>query len=269
MKQLRNIHPGPGFHFGLLTIFLLISYCNASKCNAQCLEHGDCYEVKYMDFFEIPAMDTMTFSDSDLNEMLSKSKDFDHEPSQTNFIIPLIVHQLKFYHPSCNREHDTSRYHKLIRLYFIIRQMDINVLNNKSVAEQLDFIRNDFYSQVENPETFIHMIFTFDDGPLYGERYQYHPDSKTDTVIPMDFGKIIVVNMKDSSAMAAFDNHGKLLWSNIIKGSRDENITDLDISADNIHKSSAAYRIYVNTNGYNLMLYLKPEGKFIGYFQHW
>lgn len=249
-----------------IPIILLFIGCSSFRSNGQSSGDIDCFELKYMDFFELPAQDTLKFSDSDLNKMLL---DPDRDKAGTNFIIPMIVHQLKFYHPLCNMEHDTSQYQKLTRVYFKIRQMDMNLLNKKTISEQLEFIRKDFYKQVEDPEVFINMIFTFDDGPLYGENYTYLPDSKTDNIVPMDFGKLIVINKTDSSALVAIGEKGEVLWSKIIKGSHEENIKDLEITAENTHKTSAAYKIYVMTNGYNLMLYLKPDGRFICYFQHW
>ena len=105
-----------------------------------------CYEMKYLDFFGLDEMEIIKWPQSELDGLMKMdfAKDRGQSEIKTNFMIPMIVYQLKEYHPNCNTEIDTTYFNKISELYLKIRDIDSTKLLNKTIAEKIDFIRTDF-----------------------------------------------------------------------------------------------------------------------------
>ena len=131
----------------------------------------DCFEIKHLDFFGLESLDTTKFPASELDQLLITdfAKDEKEKARKTNFLIPFIVIQLKNYYPTCSTNVDTSTFRKLKQLYFKIRQSDISLIEGRTISNQLEYIRQDFYNQVRNDSLLPFMKFTLDDGPFYGQ----------------------------------------------------------------------------------------------------
>src|SRR5690606_5245037 len=126
-------------------------------------ESKDCYEIKYLDFFGLDKMEIIKWPESEL-DVLSKmdfAKDKGKSEIKTNFIIPMIVYQLAEYHPNCKQNIDTNYFNKSSEIYLKIREIDSTDLLQKSIADKIDFVQSDFYSQVENVEYLPKMTATF------------------------------------------------------------------------------------------------------------
>ena len=125
----------------------------------------DCYGIKYLDFFGLENVEVVKWPESELSGLLKMDFTKDREDSaiKTSFIIPAIIYQLKEYHPNCKTGIDSAYFNQIVTIYFKIRDLDVIELSNKSIAEKIDFMRTDFYSQVENVEYLPKMIMTFDD----------------------------------------------------------------------------------------------------------
>jgi hypothetical protein len=133
----------------------------------------DCYEIEYLDFFGLEQTEIVKWEESQLKELLEIdfAKDRGQSEIKTNFIIPLIVYQLKEYHPNCTDEIDVEYFDKISAVYLKIREIDSTELLNKPIAEKIDYLRSDFYSQVKDVNYLPKMTATFDDGPFYGIDY--------------------------------------------------------------------------------------------------
>lgn len=250
-----------------LLFLILTFFAFANFAVAQSLDK-DCFEVKYFDFFGLDSKIKINWSDAELNELLKISQS--QNENNTSFLVPLIVFQLKDFHPDCNKSIATERFNKLVSLYFKIRQKDVSILENKTIAEQLNFIREDYYSQLQDERLLSRMRYTMDDGPLYGEIPKSVPKSKPLESIATDFGKLSIIKSNNRIFLIARDKENKRIWSRIIKGTNpDRYLRNLKFDKDSIEKTSLATIINFYSEGERLNLYLKPNGKFMYYFHSW
>jgi hypothetical protein len=204
-----------------LTLFLLTYACKA--------QNKDCFEVKYLDFFGIEDFDTIKWPDSELNQLLKTdfTKNEKDKKYKTNFLIPMIVIQLKGFHPICEKLPDTTQYNKLIQLYFNIRQQDKSVINRKTIPKQLEFIRQDYYDQVLNDTLLPLMNYTLDDGPLFGKLSKYIPKLDGEKFIETDFGKLTIIESNEKQFLIATNKNQEVLWLRIMTGTSDRILKDL------------------------------------------
>lgn len=180
----------------------------------------DCYEIKYLDFFGLDKMEIIKWPESEL-EGLSKmdfAKDRGKSEIKTNFIIPMIVYQLAEYHPNCNQNIDTNYFNKISEIYLKIREIDSTEFLKKSIAEKIDFLRADFYSQVENVDYLPKMTATFDDGPFYGVDYTEKSELKPIKTQETEFGTLVVSKADDKTILASKDKNGNTIWQKSITG---------------------------------------------------
>lgn len=247
----------------ILTIFLLTLDCKA--------QNKDCFEVKYLDFFGIADFDTIKWPDSELNQLLKTNftKNEKEKKYKTNFLIPMIVLQLKGFHPNCNKLPDTTQYNKLIQLYFNIRQQDKSAISCKTLAQQLEFIRQDYYDQVLNDTLLPFMNFTMDDGPILGQLSKYIPKLDNGKFIETDFGKLTIINTNENHFLIATNKNQEVLWKRIMTGTSDRILKDLHFGKNPVFKTSRAYIISMGSEGERLTLYLKLDGNFMYYYHSW
>ena len=250
------------------TLFIIVLFFLTLNSQAQ---DKDCFEVKYLDFFGIEELDTLKWPDSELNQLLQTdfSKNEEDKKYKTNFLIPLIVLQLKDFYPPCNKLFDTIQYNKLVQLYFNIRQQNKSVLNGKTISQQLELIRQDYYDQVLNDTLLPFMNFTLDDGPIYGEHSKINPDLGNGKSIETDFGKLIIVNSDKKIFLVATDKEKKIKWVRIMTSAFGGHLKDLEFSADSVHKTSLAYSVSMHSPGEGLTLYIKLDNEFMYYYHSW
>ena len=202
-----------------------------------------CFGIKYLDFFGLDSMDAFKWPIAELDQLLVT--DFvpgaKEKSKKTNFLIPYIVIQLKDYHPSCTKQIDTAIYSRLTQLYAKIRQQDFSKLNAQPVPAQLEFIKNDFYEQVQNDSLLPFMNYTLDDG-LFMARLL----------------KIFQAIKKE--------NH---LWTRIMTGNSNRPLTEISFSQSDIFKTSLGYQLRMFSEGEALNLYLKSNGELRCYFHSW
>jgi hypothetical protein len=231
----------------------------------------NCFEIKYLDFFGVEELDTMKFSSSELDQLLitDLAKNEKEKARKTNFLIPFIVMQLKGYYPTCSTNIDTSTFRKLKQLYFKIRQSDISIIKGKSISNQLEYIRQDFYSQVQNDTLLPFMNYTLDDGPFYGQQSKYIPNYKKGTAYTTDFGTLFITKYPNKIFVTVINKQGKHLWTRIMTGNSNRQLTEINLSKENITKTSLGYTIGMFSEGEALKLYLKSNGDFRYYFHSW
>lgn len=244
----------------ILTLFLLTFACKA--------QNKDCFEVKYLDFFGVADFDTIKWPDSELNQLLKTdfTKNEKDEKFKTNFLIPMIVLQLKGFHPTCEKLPDTTQYNKLIQLYFNIRQQDKSVINGKTIPQQLEFIRQDYYDQVLNDTLFPLMNYTLDDGPLFGQLSKYIPKLDGGKFIETDFEKLTIIESNEKLFLVATNKNQEVLWSRIMAGTSDRILKDLYFGKNPFFKTSRAYIVSMGAEGERLTLYLNLDGNFMYYY---
>lgn len=157
--------------FRFLTILIFAFNLNSFGQNSK---KEDCYEIKYLDFFGLDQVEAIRWPEPEINGLMKMDfkKDRGDSTIKTNFIIPSIIYQLKEYHPNCKTEIDTLYFNQISELYLKIREIDKTEITNKSIAEKIDFMCNDFYKQVENVNYLPKMTMTFDDGPFYGVEFE-------------------------------------------------------------------------------------------------
>jgi hypothetical protein len=231
---------------------------------------SECFELKYLDFFGLDEIDANTTQDEELDEL--STYDFSRDKAvsikKTSFLIPFIVFRPKDFYPACATAHDTSLYRKLKQTYFNIRQVDRSVIDKKTVAEQLEFIRDDFYSQVTNDSLLSHMIFTLDDGPFFGIPAEIDHDTMSVNSYPVEFGVISI--LKDSGKIYfSVTNKKNERWTHIMTGLNDRYLTQLGFSGNDVKKTSLGYIIRMSAEGESLTMYLKENGEMRFYFHSW
>ncbi len=231
----------------------------------------DCYEIKYLDFFGLDQMEIIKWPQSELDGLLKMDfeKDRNGSPIKTNFIIPSIVYQLKEYHPNCKTEIDTIYFNQISELYLKIREIDSTKLLNKSITEKIDFIRTDFYSQVENVEYLPEMTMTFDDGPFYGVEFEQESELKPIKTQETDFGILSVSKIDNKTILTSKNKSGELIWQKSITGLSDRNLTELHFTENPIEYNSVATVAHMYSEGERFTLYLKSDGSFMYYFHSW
>lgn len=254
--------------FRILTIILLTINLTSIGQN---IELKNCYEIKYLDFFGLENEEIVKWPESEISELLAMDFEKDRFDStiKTSFIIPLIVYQLKEYHPKCNSEIDTTYFNQISELYFKIRHIDIIKISDKSIAEKIDFMRTDFYKQVENEKYLPKMTMTFDDGPFYGVKYEQKPELKPIKTQETNFGLLSVSKDNDKTILTSKDKYGKVIWQKSISGLSDRNLTELHFTENPMEYNSVATIAQMYSEGERFTLYLKKDGSFMYYFHSW
>ncbi|MDO8367919.1 MAG: hypothetical protein Q7T20_14050 [Saprospiraceae bacterium] len=228
----------------------------------------NCFEIKYLDFFGVEKMDTLKWPASELDQLLLTDFTKDVE-RRTNFLIPFILLQLKDYYPTCSKQVDTSTYRKLTQLYSEIRQQDFSKLSGQSISAQLEFIKEDFYEQVQNDSLLPFMSYTFDDGPFYGQLSKYIPNYKKGQSYKMDFGSLFITKYSGKVFITVLSNQGNHLWTRIMTGNSNRLLPEISFSENDISKTSLGYQLRMFSDGEVLNLYLKSNGEFRYYFHSW
>lgn len=247
--------------------FILAFFVSANFAVAQNADK-DCFEIKYFDFFGLNAESNINWSDAELNELLKMNNS--QNEIKTSFLIPPIVFQLKTFHPNCNKSIDIKRFNKLFSLYFKIRHKDVSLLENKTIVEQLNFIREDYYSQLQDEQLLSHMRYTMDDGPLYGEIPKNIPESKLSESITTDFGKLTIIKSNDQVFLIGTNKENKTIWSRMMRGTNpNRDLRNLRFDDSPVEKTSLATIIHFYSEGERLNLYLNPDGKFMYYYHSW
>jgi len=234
-------------------------------------DSNDCYEIKYLDFFGLDQMEIIKWPKSELDGLIKMdfAKDRGKSDIKTNFTIPMIIYQLKEYHPNCNEKIDTNYFNKISEIYLKIREIDSTEFLNKSIAEKIDFLRADFYSQVENLSYLPEMIMTFDDGPFYGVDYEKKSELEQIKTQETEFGTLIISKAVEKTILTSKDKNGSIIWQKAITGLSDRNLTELDFTENPMVYNSVATVVYMYSEGERFILYLKNDGNFMFYFHSW
>lgn len=248
----------------ILLLAVLLPFLSASQ------SQKDCFEIKYLDYF---VGDTSDFSwpAEELDQLLME--DFasteGEKNRKTNFLVPLIIFQLKNYHPLCAKKPDTLLYAKLVQLYSRIRQQDYAILAGLTVEAQLDFIRADYYKQIANDSLLPYLSFTLDDGPLYGEVPVVIPDYKKGNMYDVGFGKLFLLNKSGKISLTFENKDGKHVWTRLMTGVSKLPLSNLLFSKENVFSTPFGYVLQMSANGESLNLFLKSNGEFRYYFHSW
>lgn len=234
-------------------------------------ESKGCYEIKYLDFFGLDKMEIIKWPESELDGLLKMdfAKDRGQSEIKTNFIIPMIVYQLKEYHPNCNKNIDTNYFNKISEIYLKVREIDSSEFVKKSIDEKIDFLRDDFYSQVENVDYLPKMTATFDDGPFYGVDYNEESELKPIKTQKTEFGTLVVSKANDKTILTSNDNNGNIIWRKAITGLSDRDLTELHFTENPMEYNSVATVVHMYSEGERFTLYLKSDGSFMYYFHSW
>lgn len=251
--------------FSILFLLICISACGHKTVSATT------YDIKYLDFFGLENVDAFKWKDKEIESLLTMDfKEGRKNPSiKTNYMIPVIIFQLKDLHPNVNKKIDVNFFNQLTKLYLKIREIDAAKIADKSVAEKIDFMRDDFYYQVENDQYLAHMLMTYDDGPFQGVDFTEEVSSKPVHVEQTEFGSLHVFYIGDKAILMAKDKNQKVLWQKIVTGFLDRNLSDLRFTDNPMVYTSVATIVNFYAEGEKLVLYLKNDGRFLFYYHSW
>lgn len=215
----------------------------------------DCYEIKFLDFFGLDKIDAFKWSTSEISGLLQM--DFDQEfrntQLRTNFLIPMIVKQLKDFHSRCNDTVDTEHIDQLIELYLKIRDFRIVETLDMSRSGKIDFVRKDFYSQISDLKSLSQMIMTFDDGPFYGDDFRVESQSKHIEECPAGFGYLKIYVLNKQVVLTGINQQEDIIFQKLMTGSAGRNISDLHFDENPIQYNSVATIVHLNTEGESLI----------------
>lgn len=246
----------------LTMLFLLTFGCTNEK--------KECIEIKYLDFFSLEKTNELNWSESELNQLIKMDFATNKEDriNKTNFLIPQIMLQLKSYYPECENLSKNNQFSKLVQLYFKIRRQNKSLLMGKTISEQIEYIREDFYNQVLNDTLLPYMNYSTDDGPLYGQKSKGISKFENIKSIETDFGKLSIIKSQDKFYITAHDKHNRILWTRFMTGIDGNALNKISFSDKPIKKTSRAFIVNM-TSGEELTLYLNLSGKFMYYFYSW
>jgi len=252
----------------LLTFLLLALQLNSF---GQTPAAKDCYEVKYLDFFGLEDVEMEKWEGVDLLPLKNIDIGNDRVDSsvKTSFFIPAVARQLEQFHPNCTEEQDTAYIAQLTALYCGIREINLSLLSDKTVLEQIDFMRDDFYAQVKDVDYLAAMTFTLDDGPFYGVDIDPKQALKPSEVQATTFGQLSISNSGDEIVLTATNKAGTILWQKSITGLKERYITKMHFREDPLEHNSVATKVHYYANGQRLTLYLTEEGEFMYYYHSW
>lgn len=227
-----------------------------------------CTELKHFDFFGLNDIKP-SWSESDLDALFKQAKET-RSPEKTNFLIPPLVRQIAEYDPKCSKRQDIERFSKLTSLYLLIRGYETTAFSHLPIEKQIDFVRTDYYQQVDNDKLLFYMLAGFDDGPLEGEITTEFPTEKLKNTAKTEFGHISFAQTEEKLFVAAFDANNKLLWSRILKGAVPAGyLSRIGIGSVDVKAYEAAIVIEVFVEGERLRIYVRPNGRFIFYTHSW
>ncbi|WP_406684344.1 hypothetical protein N1F78_01035 [Seonamhaeicola sp. MEBiC1930] len=249
----------------LIIIFLTLNISSFGQSS------NDCYKIKYLDFFGLDQIEVVKWTQSELDRLLKVNfiKEREHSEIKTSFIIPMIVYQLKEFHPNCTDDVDTNYFNKISEIYLRIRELDSTEFRKKSIIEKIDFLRDDFYSQVNSVEYLPDMIVTFDDGPFYGVDYHEELDVKPNKIQKTQFGTLIISSLRNKTILTCKDKNGSIIWQKLITGFKNKKLSELHFIENPMEYNSAAAVAHMYSEGEKLTLYLKIDGGFMFYFHSW
>lgn len=227
---------------------------------------NDCIEIKHLDIFGL-AGQQVTWADSELRGL--QSLDNLRTPENTSFLIPILVLQIADFHPACGKSNDLDRLRKLISIYLTIRNYPADKLDALSIEDIVDFVRRDFYRQIEDDSMLPYMSWTMDDGPLYGVSVKKLPLATKIEEGVTTFGKVKFIQAASKVYAAAFDLKGKLLWVRILTGVNPSRYLKRINGPIEVKKFEAATIVSAFVDGERLTLFTRPNGKFIFYNHSW
>ncbi len=234
--------------------------------------NNNCFEIKHLDFFGIESLDSIAWNNQMLNQMLAYDfgKDNKDATLRTSFLIPFAIMQLRKYHPNCRTQMDTSVYNKLVALYFKLRQADSKQLNFLPLHKQLEYIRDDFYTQVYNDSLLPYMNYTLDDGPFYGESLAHNSIDTADTKqFLLDFGVLCITNKNDKSYITVLDRLQKPIFTKAVTVRNKQYLKNISFNAKAIKNHSLGYTIIMYAYGKRLTLEFKKNGMLRYYYYTW
>lgn len=250
----------------LILIALLIVNLSFSQSS----DDVDCYKISHLDFFGLENLETeIRWPESEIKGIreLSLKKQKEDASSTLNFIVPAIVYQLQEMHPNCVEKVDTEYLERLIDLYFVLRGLDQTPLKKRSISEQIDTIRDDFYELLKDDLNLIKMSFTLDDGPFYG--IDTEEKGTLDESLETNFGSLDISSIDGQPVLTAMNKNGEQIWSKIITGLQGRSLGEIDHSEFLLTETSLATTIHLYAEGEALTLYVKNDGRFMYYFHSW
>ena len=84
-----------------------------------------------------------------------------------------------------------------------------------------------------------------------------------------NFGTLFITKYSSKVFVTVINKNGKHLWTRIMTGNSNRQLTEIDLSKENIRATSLGYTIRMFSEGEALTLYLKSNGDFRYYFHSW
>lgn len=246
----------------------LIPFFFLCCCSLLRAQTNNCFEIKYLDFFELDKEEDIKWPADELDALLSDTtlNDPRFTRNKTNFLIPLLIVQMAQYHPDCNTQNDTATWGKMLALYKKIRQNDFPGLNSKTRSEQLELLRTDFYSQVNNDSLLPYMIFTIDQGPFFGQLSKYVVNYSKGVKQKTDFGYLVFTSYARKFFLTVLDKEERHIETKVLAQYVVNKLPPVIFTPNDIKHTSLGYTITVSSLGNPFTMYLKENGELRYYY---
>ncbi|MDM7921348.1 MAG: hypothetical protein QUS14_03530 [Pyrinomonadaceae bacterium] len=242
-----------------LVVFVLIG---AGQVRAQSPVPA-CPTPKHSDLFGLEGLE-LNWPIEQIRELRESTKKRPENP--TLFFAPAIVKGLYAYHSACSKRSDFVRFKELIDLYAAIFGREPKDFAADTADAQIDLLARHLDRLVNDDRALPKLIYTMDDGPLYGTVVNRFPKASKMTDVPAKFGSLKIAEYDSKIYVGAFDKGGKELWVRVLKRAHSEQ--DLRSYASEklgLEEFGAVSILTMIADGERLRLFVRPDGRFVFY----
>lgn len=246
-----------------LVLFVLFA---AGQVHAQSTVPA-CPTLKHSDLFGLEGLevDWPIEQIRELRELTVKRPE-----NPTLFVAPAIVKGLYAYHSACSKRSDFVRFKELIELYAEIFGRDPKDFAADTPDAQIDLAERHLDRLANDDQALPKLIYTMDDGPLYGTVAERFPKSPKLTDVPAKFGPLKISEYDSKIYVGAFTKTGKVLWVRTLVGAEPgRGLRSFDANTVSLKDFEAVSILTLFANGERLRLFVRPDGKFAFYVHSW
>jgi hypothetical protein len=200
----------------------------------------------------------MVFDTSDLKELLEETETgVTMVLEDVSFITPLLVNQLRLFHPDCNKRTDSLELKMLIKIYNYQRNKAFSTRFSDHRAA-IEGIVTDFKNIVQKNGFFSKMVTLLLAGPYEGKVLTAVPEGfEVKDTLELKNGSLLLFT-KDNRGILVFKSTNKYDWIQ----SLDEDAHFTDGSFGKFYEHSLGYSVWINNGGDGMEIHLRKNGDF-------
>lgn len=221
-----------------------------------------CFGIAELDFIDDEGQfdwDTAVVNPIELKEMVNNSRP--NEFSGVSFLTPLIINNLRLFHPDCNKRTDSSEFSTLVRLYNLQRRsyFSIEYAARKATIES---IVTDFKAISLVDSLLGNMMQFMFAGPFYGNELTSVPGDfiVSDSLIT-DNGKYYLFT-ENRKGILAYKVNNQYKWIM----SLNEEAHFSEASFKQFYEYSLGSSVWINNGGDGMVLHFRKNGDLRFYF---